>query len=67
MNFSPNKQTKTNKLKQTIMTKKEIEGAYAAPELMSLCFHCEEGFAQSLTIDGYTLRDGVWDSESNDF
>ena len=51
------------------MTKKEIEGAYAAPELMSLCFHCEEGFAhsaQSLTIDGYTLVDGVWDSESND-
>jgi hypothetical protein len=49
------------------MTKKEIEGAYAAPELKSLCFHCEEGFAQSLTIDGFTPTDGVWDDESNDF
>ena len=43
------------------MTKKEIEGAYAAPELKSLCFHCEEGFAQSLAIDGFTPVDGVWD------
>ena len=48
------------------MTKKEIEGAYAAPVLMSLCFHCEEGFAQSLTIDGFTPTEGVWDDESND-
>ena len=62
MNF-----TTTNKLKQTIMTKKEIEGAYAAPELKSLCIHCEEGFARSLTIDGFTPTDGVWDDESNDF
>lgn len=61
MNFSPNKQTKTNKLKQTIMTKKEIEGAYAAPELMSLCFHCEQGFAQSAGIYGLTPIEGEWD------
>ena len=45
------------------MTKKEIEGAYAAPELMSLCFHCEQGFAHSAGIYGLTHFEAEWDDE----
>lgn len=51
-----------------IMTKIYTKGAYSAPVMKSLCIRCEEGFAQSLAvdgaIDGLTPIDGVWDDEA---
>lgn len=49
----------------TIMNKINFKGAYAAPALKSLNVRCEEGFAQSVTIDGLTPMDGVWDEEAS--
>ena len=51
------------------MTKIYTKGAYSAPVMKSLCIRCEEGFAQSLAvdgaIDGLTPIDGAWDDEAS--
>jgi hypothetical protein len=50
------------------MTKIYTKGAYSAPVMKSLSVSCEEGFAQSLAIDGaidgLTPIDGAWDDEA---
>jgi hypothetical protein len=45
------------------MTKNYTKGAYIAPVLENLCFHCEQGFAQSAGIYGLTPIEGEWDGE----
>ena len=45
------------------MTKIYTKGAYIAPVLENLCIRCEQGFAQSVTIDGLIPMDGVWEEE----
>lgn len=47
------------------MNKINFKGAYAAPALRSLNVRCEEGFAQSVTIDGLTPMEGAWDEEAS--
>ncbi len=58
-------QLKTIKHYFTIMNKTIFKGAYDAPVLRSLNVRCEEGFSQSVTIDGLTPMDGVWDEEAS--
>ncbi|MBQ7855893.1 MAG: hypothetical protein IJ348_02105 [Alistipes sp.] len=46
------------------MTKIYIKGAYTAPTMKGVSVRCEEGFAQSVTIDGLTPLPGAWDEEA---
>ena len=46
------------------MNKIIFKGAYAAPVLKSLNVRCEEGFAQSVEIDGLTPLPGTWDDDA---
>ena len=48
------------------MNKTYIKGAYSAPVMRNVDVRCEEGFAQSVTIDGLTPMDGAWDEEAAD-
>ena len=50
----------------TIMNKSYLKGAYNAPVLKGINVRCEEGFAQSVTIDGLIPMDGVWDEVATD-
>lgn len=65
--YSLKKQYKLTK-KLIVMTKIYTKGAYSAPVMKSLSVSCEEGFAQSLAIDGaidgLTPMDGAWDDEA---
>lgn len=36
-------------------------GAYEAPKVVNFAFCCEQGFAQSATVDGLTPVEGEWD------
>ena len=65
MNIYRKRQFKPYNTIFTIMNKINFKGAYAAPALKSLNVRCEEGFAQSVTIDGLTPMDGVWDEEAS--
>ena len=48
------------------MNKTYFKGAYDAPVLKGVNVRCEEGFAQSVTIDGLTPMEGAWDEEAAD-
>ena len=48
------------------MNKSYLKGAYNAPVLKGINVRCEEGFAQSVTIDGLIPMDGVWDEVATD-
>ena len=47
------------------MNKIYNKGVSSAPVMKNVCVRCEEGFAQSVTIDGLTPMDGVWDEDTS--